>query len=149
MVSRAFAVGAIASLAAAGTAAVLPLLHASPAWAAIASGLVGLGAAWISATALLRNRSRALQQLGEGLGRLAEADWGARLKPGAAAELGDLAVRFHDLGGVLRERHENLDERERLLRLVFDAAPLAALLLEDAGAIVYTNRSARDLYFEG
>lgn len=149
MVSRAFAVGAIASLAAAGTAAVLPLLHASPAWAAIATGLVGLGAAWISATALLRNRSRALQQLGEGLGRLAEADWGARLKPGAATELGDLAVRFHDLGKVLRERHETLDERERLLRLVFDAAPLAALLLEDAGAIVYTNRSARDLFFEG
>jgi len=149
MHSRAFAVGALASLAAAGTAAVLPLLHASSVSTAITSGLAGFGVAWVSSIVLLRSRSLALKELGEGLGRLAESDWGTRLSPGATAGLGDLASRFHHLGEALRERHENLDEREKLLRLVFDAAPLAALLLEDAGTIVYTNRSARDLFFEG
>lgn len=149
MLSRAFVVGAWASLATAVTAAALSLARTSALSSAVLSLLAGLGAAWLGSVALLRNRSRALQQLGDGLERFAKSDWSARLPAAESEELGELGARFNALGEILRERHESLDERERLLRLVFDAAPLAALLLEDAGTIVYTNRSARDLFFEG
>lgn len=41
------------------------------------------------------------------------------------------------------------EERERLLRSLLDASPLAVILCTDAGRIVYDNETARGMFFEG
>ena len=40
-------------------------------------------------------------------------------------------------------------ERERLLRSLLDASPLAVILCTDSGRIVYDNETAREMFFEG
>jgi signal transduction histidine kinase len=40
-------------------------------------------------------------------------------------------------------------ERARFLETVLDAAPVAMVLLDDAGTIVFTNSGARELFFQG
>ncbi|MDB4972479.1 MAG: two-component system sensor histidine kinase [Myxococcaceae bacterium] len=44
---------------------------------------------------------------------------------------------------------KELQERERLLRSLLDASPLAVILCADSGRIVYDNETARRMFFEG
>jgi two-component system nitrogen regulation sensor histidine kinase NtrY len=47
------------------------------------------------------------------------------------------------------ENRENRSQRERLLQVILDSTPAAMLLVRETGGIVFTNASARQLFFEG
>jgi two-component system, NtrC family, nitrogen regulation sensor histidine kinase NtrY len=62
----------------------------------------------------------------------------------------DAAVkRAASLEARLEEQRSAGERREGLLRTVVETTPVAMVLFGDAGNITFTNRSARDLFFEG
>lgn len=67
-----------------------------------------------------------------------------------ARRLRDAAVeRAASLEARLEEQRSAGERREGLLRTVVETTPVAMVLFGDAGNITFTNRSARDLFFEG
>jgi two-component system, NtrC family, nitrogen regulation sensor histidine kinase NtrY len=83
-----------------------------------------------------------------GLASLAVAGalaFGARARRARKAALGQAAA----LETRLREEHDAAGRRESLLRTVVETTPVAMVLFADSGNITFTNRSARDLFFEG
>lgn len=64
-------------------------------------------------------------------------------------ELADLIDAHNDLGNVLREQRLGLVQRELLLDTMVQNTPVAMLLVADAGAIVYANLAARQLWGAG
>jgi signal transduction histidine kinase len=67
----------------------------------------------------------------------------ARWSRGATRE------RNTQLSAQLEEQRSSGERREGLLRTVIETAPVALVLFGEAGSIVFTNRSARELFFEG
>lgn len=122
----------------------------SPGPVGIAAGMVlGIAAGALGFSLLLGSSLRRLDRIHEGLARLAEhkpLDHGHDAESGPLSGLGQALDALESRLGAERATHE---QRERLLRTVIDATPMAIVLLEDAGRIVYTNQSARDLFFEG
>jgi two-component system nitrogen regulation sensor histidine kinase NtrY len=59
------------------------------------------------------------------------------------------ARRGASLEARLEEQRSAGERREGLLRTVVETTPVAMVLFGDAGDITFTNRSARDLFFEG
>jgi two-component system nitrogen regulation sensor histidine kinase NtrY len=57
--------------------------------------------------------------------------------------------RLAVLCGQLEEQRSTGERREGLLRTVVETTPVAIVLFGEAGSIAFTNRSARDLFFEG
>jgi signal transduction histidine kinase len=53
------------------------------------------------------------------------------------------------LGAQLEEQRATGERREGLLRTVVETTPVAIVLFGEAGGIAFTNRSARELFFEG
>ena len=64
-------------------------------------------------------------------------------------ELERLVRAHNDLGDVLREQRQALVQRELLLDTMVQNTPVAMLLVEQAGAIVYANVAARQLLGQG
>jgi two-component system nitrogen regulation sensor histidine kinase NtrY len=64
-------------------------------------------------------------------------------------ELADLVDAHNLLGTVLREQRLGLVQRELLLDTMVQNTPVAMLLVADAGAIVYANLAARQLFDAG
>ncbi len=64
-------------------------------------------------------------------------------------ELRDLVAAHNDLGEVLREQRLNLVQRELLLDTMVQNTPVAMLLVNDGGPVVYANIAARQLLNEG
>jgi two-component system nitrogen regulation sensor histidine kinase NtrY len=75
-------------------------------------------------------------------GALAFGVWARRGRDSAEKRLAALAAR-------LEEQRSAGERREGLLRTVVETTPVAMVLFGDAGDITFTNRSARDLFFEG
>ena len=57
--------------------------------------------------------------------------------------------RVTALNAQLDEQRSSGDQREAVLRTVVETTPVAMVLFGEAGSIIFTNRSARDLFFEG
>jgi len=64
-------------------------------------------------------------------------------------EMGDLVAAHNALGDVLREQRVGLVQRELLLDTMVQNTPVAMLLSDQAGRIVYANISARKLLNAG
>ena len=75
-------------------------------------------------------------------GALAFGAWAWRSR-GAATK--DIAA----LNAQLEEQRSTGERREGLLRTVVETTPVAIVLFGEAGNIAFTNRAARDLFFEG
>lgn len=60
-------------------------------------------------------------------------------------ELGELVDAHNALGAVLREQRQNLFQRELLLDTVVQNTPVATVLVEPGGHVVYANVAARHL----
>jgi nitrogen fixation/metabolism regulation signal transduction histidine kinase len=104
---------------------------------------------WAGASLAVGGAQRTMRQLEEGLHKLKDRKYSVRIEPSEAGSLSPLAGSFNALGAVLREGGDATEQRERMLRLLIDSAPTAFVLLGDAGTILYTNESARQLFFEG
>jgi nitrogen fixation/metabolism regulation signal transduction histidine kinase len=64
-------------------------------------------------------------------------------------ELGDLVAAHNELAHVLRQERQNLFQRELLLDTVIQNTPVALVLTEPRGHVVYGNLAARQLFNEG
>ena len=64
-------------------------------------------------------------------------------------ELSDLVQAHNALGQVLREQRLGLVQRELLLDTMVQHTPVAMLLVQDGGAVVYANLAARQLLNDG
>jgi two-component system nitrogen regulation sensor histidine kinase NtrY len=75
-------------------------------------------------------------------GALAFGLWTRRSRGAAVKRVAALEAR-------LEEQRSTGERREGVLRTVVETTPVAMVLFGDAGDIAFTNRSARDLFFEG
>ncbi|HEY8923115.1 MAG TPA: sensor histidine kinase [Polyangia bacterium] len=57
--------------------------------------------------------------------------------------------RLSALSAELEEQRSAGERREGLLRTVVETTPVAIVLFGEGGSIVFTNRAARDLFFDG
>ena len=94
-------------------------------------------------------RRRLLNQIQVGLERFAESDFAVTLDAKSAGSLNGIVRRFNTLGSTLRERQRSAEQSEQLRYTLMDNAPMAILLLEDAGNIEFSNQTARELFFSG
>ncbi|HJV68609.1 sensor histidine kinase [Ideonella sp.] len=81
-----------------------------------------------------------------------EGDFSMSIRAPGHAPLGELGelLRLHsELGMALRDQRQQLAQRELLLDTVVQNTPLALLLCDEGGQIVYANIAARQMLAEG
>jgi nitrogen fixation/metabolism regulation signal transduction histidine kinase len=98
------------------------------------------------ATAPLQSLLRALSS---NVASLRDGDFSASLTDRRRDEFGELIRAHNDLGRVLREERQNLFQRELLLDTMVQNSPIALVLVESGGHIVYANLAARALLNAG
>ena len=93
--------------------------------------------------------SRMLRALEGAVASYRDGDFSFSIAADRRDELGDL-IRMHNaLGQTLREQRQNLAQRELLLDTVVQNTPVALVLSDAAGRVVYANIAARHLFNEG
>jgi two-component system nitrogen regulation sensor histidine kinase NtrY len=93
--------------------------------------------------------NRLLQALIGGVASLRDNDFSISIADVREDELGHLVQTYNELGSILRDERQNLFQRELLLDTVIQSTPLALVLTNANGAIVYSNSSARKLFAGG
>lgn len=93
--------------------------------------------------------NRLLQALIGGVSSLRDNDFSISIAETRRDELGDLVLMYNELGGILRDERQELFQRELLLDTVIQSTPLALVLTNSKGAIVYSNSAARKLFMGG
>jgi len=120
---------------------------------AVLAALIGFAAALPLALALARRLPdrwvRLLQALHDGIVSLRDRDFSVSLSAVEDAELAGLIQAYNSLGELLRRERLDLYQRELLLDTVIQTTPLAMLLTEAGGRIVYSNVAARQLLHSG
>jgi nitrogen fixation/metabolism regulation signal transduction histidine kinase len=96
-----------------------------------------------------RGTARLLAALGDGMGRLKDRDFSASLASARNDELDELVAQYNALSEIMRDERQTLHQRELLLDTVIQATPLALVLTNAAGRIIYANVSARALFGGG
>jgi nitrogen fixation/metabolism regulation signal transduction histidine kinase len=138
---------------AAGAAAVLALvalrLTGEIAVAVAVSLLLVLPPAWYLLHRAWRSTEHVLRALGDGIGRLKDRDFSASLAAAGGGELDDLVAAYNALSSVMRDERQTLHQRELLLDTVIQATPLALVLTNAAGRVIYANVSGRALFGAG
>jgi len=93
--------------------------------------------------------NRILSALNDGFHNFLDNDFSVSLAKTREDELGELVEVYNKVGGVLRDERLNLYQRELLLDTVIQTTPLALILVDDSGAIIYSNSAAKQLVFNG
>jgi nitrogen fixation/metabolism regulation signal transduction histidine kinase len=104
--------------------------------------------AWI-AHLTLTPLKRLLRSLEGAVSSYRDGDFSISIASRRRDELGAL-IRMHNvLGATLREQRQHLTERELLLDTVVQNSPVALLLADPNGNVVYANIAARHMFNEG
>ncbi|MBV6424597.1 MAG: Adaptive-response sensory-kinase SasA [Steroidobacteraceae bacterium] len=129
--------------------AVLAMRWLTP-WVAVLCGaLAGLAAGlWLARAAVARWRGTAVA-LRDGIASLRDRDFSVSITRTSDDELGELVAAYNSLGAALRRERVDLYQRELLLDTVIQATPLALLLTNAAGNVIYSNVAARELFGAG
>jgi two-component system, NtrC family, nitrogen regulation sensor histidine kinase NtrY len=90
-----------------------------------------------------------LNAVADGIVSLKDNDFSMSIADQRQDELGELVRAYNSLGGRLREERQTLLQRELMLDTVIQSTPLALLLTDDAGHILYSNLAARQLFSAG
>src|SRR5687767_2084199 len=93
--------------------------------------------------------NRHLRTLIDAVGSLKDGDLSVSISDARGDELGALARAYNGVGEILRRERQNLYQRELLLDTVIQASPLALVLTQATGHVVYTNTAARKLFNAG
>jgi nitrogen fixation/metabolism regulation signal transduction histidine kinase len=142
------------ALAALGTVTVFACLIAdvpAPLRLATAGGAVVVYAllTWI----LRRNlaeESRIVGAVADGIASLRDQDYSMGVAPPAAVSpLRRLVEAYNGIGQVLRRQRQDLYQRELLLDTVIQATPLALVLTNAQGTVLYANLAARQVFGDG
>lgn len=90
-----------------------------------------------------------LRAVADGVSSLRDNDFSISIAGGGRDELGELVTAYNSLGGILREERQDLFQRELLLDTVIQSTPLALVLTNAGGRILYSNLAARQLFHSG
>ena len=121
----------------------------SPWLAGAAALLVTLPlAAWLT-DRMFAGWSRSLRAVADGIGSLRDRDFSVSVTPTGPDEIGDLTEESNSLGDSLRRERLNLYQRELLLDTVVQTTPIALVLTNANGHIVFGNIAARQLFRSG
>ena len=93
--------------------------------------------------------NRHLRTLIDAVGSLRDGDLSVSISDARGDELGELARAYNGVGEILRRERQNLNQRELLLDTVIQASPLALVLTQSPGHVVYSNAAARKLFNAG
>jgi two-component system, NtrC family, nitrogen regulation sensor histidine kinase NtrY len=93
--------------------------------------------------------NRYLRTLIDAVGSLRDGDLSVSVSDTRTDELGEMARAYNGVGEILRRERQHLYQRELLLDTVIQASPLALVLTQQAGRIVYSNTAARRLFNAG
>ena len=97
----------------------------------------------------LRQQESMLDALADGISSLHDADYSVSIAEPRDAKLRKLVTAYNALGGKLRSQRQDLYQRELLLDTVIQASPLALILTNATGTILYANLAARQLLSGG
>lgn len=98
----------------------------------------------------LRQQERLLDSLTDGLSSLYDRDYSVSIGlPEHDERLRSLVVAYNGLGERLRTQRQDLYQRELLLDTVIQASPVALVLTNARGTILYANLAARQLFGGG
>lgn len=92
---------------------------------------------------------RTLSALADGIVSLKDNDFSVSVAQRHDDELGELVKAYNGLGATLRDERQDLLQRELLLDTVIQSTPLALLLTDEAGHVMYSNLAARQLFSGG
>jgi nitrogen fixation/metabolism regulation signal transduction histidine kinase len=84
-----------------------------------------------------------------GVASLRDNDFSISIADVRQDELGELVKVYNQLGAILRDERQNLFQRELLLDTIIQSTPLALILTNARGAIVYSNSAAKALFSSG
>ncbi len=141
--------GMVAVFVAALTSAASHFFPSSPMIAATAGLLISLPLVLWVATRATRPWSRVLVAISDGITSVRDHDFSVSIRRISNDELGDLVTAYNDLGDLLRRERLDLHQRELLLDTVIQTTPLAMVLTNSAGRVVYSNIAARQLFHNG
>jgi nitrogen fixation/metabolism regulation signal transduction histidine kinase len=116
--------------------------------ALLALAIVAPLALWL-ALRLTRTWVRVVRAVRDGIVSLHDHDFSMNIAATSDAELSALSKAYNSLGDVLRRERLDLYQRELLLDTVIQATPLALVLTDDAGRLIYSNIAARQLLHAG
>jgi nitrogen fixation/metabolism regulation signal transduction histidine kinase len=115
--------------------------------------VLGLSLATLCAVALarlfVRPVVRTLQAVNDGIVSMRDHDFSVSISPASARELSALVSSYNGLGALLRDERQSLYQRELLLDTVIHATPLAMVLTNAKGRVVYSNVAARQTFLGG
>ncbi|MGB7739320.1 MAG: hypothetical protein WBM03_09410, partial [Steroidobacteraceae bacterium] len=97
----------------------------------------------------LHTQESLLDALADGISSLHDADYSMSIAEPRDAKWRKLVTAYNALGGRLRSQRQDLYQRELLLDTVIQASPLALLLTNATGTILYANLAARQLLSGG
>jgi len=119
-------------------------------WLAVVTALLLLApiVAW-SGARLTSQWSRTSRALTDGILSLKDRDFSVNVTQASGDELGELVASYNGLGDRLRIERQSLYQRELMLDTVIQTTPLALVLTNDSGSILYSNSAARRLFGEG
>jgi two-component system, NtrC family, nitrogen regulation sensor histidine kinase NtrY len=113
------------------------------------AGVFAVAAGAYAAHLLTRSWSRGATALRDALASLRDRDFSMSIAATTQDELGEAIVAYNALGERLRGERLNLYQRELLLDTVIQSTPLALVLTNATGAVVYSNLAAREMFSEG
>jgi two-component system nitrogen regulation sensor histidine kinase NtrY len=142
-----FSIGLI--LFAAGLVAALHAWLDSMWLAFLIAAIVSIPIGVMGARHFIRPLASTVQAVSDGIVSMKDRDFSVSIKPAAPPELAALVESYNALGGLLREERQTLHQRELLLDTVIQATPLAMVLTNATGRVVYSNVAARQTFLGG
>ncbi len=121
----------------------------SPALAGAAALLVTMPLALWLTNRMFSGWSRQLRAVADAIGSLRDRDYSVSVTPAGPDEIGDLTAEYNALGDSLRRERLDLHQRELLLDTVVQTTPLALVLTNANGQVVFGNIAARQLFRAG
>ncbi len=124
-------------------------------WLTTPTGALLLTLLAITATALLasgwlvRPWLRTLRAVETEVASYRDGDFSFSLAPGGNGTLGDLISAHNALGQALRDKHQQLVQRELMLDTMVQKSPQALVLVDDHDRITFANIAARKLLNKG
>jgi nitrogen fixation/metabolism regulation signal transduction histidine kinase len=121
-----------------------------PEWlAAVTAFILVIPTALWLAERVTRPWSNVVRALTDGVASLRDHDFSVSISPPRDRELRELVTAYNSLGDLLRRERLDLYQRELLLDTVIQTTPLALVLTNAAGRIVFSNIAARQLLSGG
>jgi nitrogen fixation/metabolism regulation signal transduction histidine kinase len=92
---------------------------------------------------------RALVSLDDGMRAFRDGDFSMRLAAPGGDEVSAIKKVYNEIADVLRAQRIDVYQKELLLDTILQRSPMAVILVDAGGHIVYSNWSARDLLSDG